>query len=289
MRFFDRIGNGWELAKQSWRVLMLDKELLAFPMISGFCCLLVTASFIVPLFLVGGFDAVISEDGLQEDATQNPLVYLVTFAFYFVNYFVIIFFNSALVACAIIRFKGGDPVISDGLNASLSRLPQIAGWALVSATVGMILKVIESRSERAGQIVAGLLGAAWSIMTYFVVPIIVVEKAGPQESFSRSFAIMRKTWGEALSANFGIGIIGFLCSLAAFLPIAIGGYLLATGVMIPGGILIACGVIGLLIVSLITAALDSIVLAALYLYAAEGKVPQYFDNSLLEHAFVHRS
>ncbi|HCS52827.1 MAG TPA: hypothetical protein DIW81_14750, partial [Planctomycetaceae bacterium] len=160
---FQRLSNGWSLAKQSWRVLMLDKELLVFPVVSGFCCLLVLASFIVPLFATGYVDVVLNDGQISQEESQDPIAYIILFAFYFVNYFVIVFFNSALVACAIIRFKGGDPTVADGFRASMNRLPQIAGWAFLSATVGVILKVIESRSEKVGQIVAGLLGAAWSV------------------------------------------------------------------------------------------------------------------------------
>lgn len=283
-----RLSNGWELAKQSWRVLMLDKELLMFPIISGISCMLVTASFIVPLFVAGGFDAVISENGLREGVTENPLLYIVTFAFYFVNYFVITFFNSALVACAVIRFQGGDPTVSDGLNAAWKRIPQIAGWALLAATVGMILKVIESRSERVGEIVAGLLGAAWSIMTYFVVPVIVVEKTGPIDSFKRSLSIMRRTWGESLTANFGIGFISFLASFAAIIPIGFGVYLMIQGMVAAGIALVVMGILSLMAISLVTATLNSIVLAALYMFASEGEVSNHFDNGLLQHAFATR-
>src|SRR5690606_33503734 len=101
------------------------------------------------------------------------------FAYYFVNYFVIIFFNSALISCAIIRFKGGNPTLSDGFSAASSRLPQIAGWAAVAATVGVVLRIIESRSEKVGEIVAGLLGMALSAVTSFVAPLIVVVRTGP--------------------------------------------------------------------------------------------------------------
>lgn len=170
---FERLSTGWAMAKQSFQVLKLDKELLLFPILSGLACVLVLASFATP-FLTGMID--LPEGDLT---TAQQITYSVLgFAFYFVSYFIIIFFNSALVACAIIRLKGGDPTVRDGIGASMARLPQIAGWALVSATVGMILKAIESRSERVGEIVASLLGMAWSITTFFVVPILVVGNWG---------------------------------------------------------------------------------------------------------------
>lgn len=278
---FDRIANGWELAKQSFNVLRLDKELLVFPLVSGISCLLVLASFALPLWNSPYAQTILDD----HQAPQDPIAWVILFAFYVVNYFVIVYFNSALVACAIIRFKGGDPTVADGFRAATSRLPQILAWALVSATVGIILRAIESRSEKVGQIVSGLLGAAFSIAAYFVVPVLVVEKAGPFEALQRSLSVLKRTWGEALSANFGIGFIVFLLSLAGIIPLLVGAAFCASGQLVLGIILLAAGGAALMFLALVSSALDSIILAALYLYAAEGSVPRYFDKSLLESAF----
>jgi hypothetical protein len=281
---FDRLGRGWELARQSYGVLKLDKELLMFPLLSGFACLLVLASFALPLWNSDYLQVVMEEEAVPDD----PVAYILLFLFYFVNYFVIVFFNSALVACAIIRFKGGDPTISDGLGAASARLPQIVGWALVAATVGVILKIIESRSEKVGQIVAALMGMAWSAVTYFVVPVIVVEKLGPVEAVKRSLSILRRTWGEALSANFGIGFIVFLMSLLAMVPVVLGIFALGAGLVPVGVAGIVIGVLLLILLGLVSSALNAIVLGALYLYAAEGKVPGAFDEALFREAFSAR-
>ncbi|MCH9656908.1 MAG: hypothetical protein K0U86_01345 [Planctomycetes bacterium] len=279
---FSRISNGWALTKQSFRVLMLDKELLLFPIMSGISCLLVLVSFALPLWN-SKYASVVMND---QQVPQDPVAYIILFAFYFVNFFVIIFFNSALMACAIIRLKGGNPTVGDGFRAAMNRLPQIAGWALVSATVGFILKMIESRSEKIGQLVAGLLGMAWSITTYFVIPVLVVEQKSPFEAMKRSVGILRKTWGESLVANFGIGLIVFLIMIPVFLMIVAGGFIIASGNVILGGALIAVGLISILFVSLISTAIHSILIATIYLYAAEDEVPEQFDRSLIEHAFV---
>jgi hypothetical protein len=278
---FARLATGWALAKQSFRVLKMDKELLLFPVFSGIACLLVLASFAVPLFASGQFNALFDDQGFEK-----PVFWALMFAFYLVNYFVIVFFNSALIACAIIRFKGGDPTLGDGFRAASSRLPQIFGWALVSATVGILLKLIESRSEKVGQFVAGLLGMAWSIVTYFVVPVLVVERLGPVDAVKRSTAILRKTWGEALGGKAGIGLVVFLCFLVAAVPAILG---LALGAMTNSIAVVVAGVIIsvilFLIVALVSATLESIVCGALYLYAAEGTVPNQFDNGLMQEAF----
>jgi hypothetical protein len=154
--------------------------------------------------------------------------------------------------------------------------------------VGIILRAIESWSERAGQFAAALLGGAWSIATYFVVPVLVVEKVDPINAVKRSFEVLRKTWGESLSANFGIGIITFLGMLAAMVPLFLGFFALANGMTAVGIVGIVCGILALITMSLISSALSSILLGALYLYAADGEVPQQFDSRVLENAFVTR-
>lgn len=279
---FDRLATGWELAKQSAQVLWADKKLLLFPLVSGLACLLVLGSFVLPLWHSPYANVVLENHQLPHD----PLAYAILFAFYFVNYFVILYFNSALVACAILRLKGSEPTLGDGFHAANACLPQILGWALVTATVGLILKVIESRSEKVGQIVAGLLGAAWSITTYFVVPILVVERKGPVEAFTRSLAILKKAWGESLTANFSVSSILFLIGLVPML-LAIG--LGAMGIASDSLVLTIAGfgllVVFVLLLSLISTTLHTIILAALYVYAAEGSVPEAFEGGQLEAAF----
>lgn len=279
---FQRLTNGWELAKQSFNVLRLDKELLLFPLMSGLACIIVLASFAAPLWNSDYLNVVFEE----RQAPEDPLAYVILFAFYFINYFVIVFFNSALVACAIIRFRGGNPTLGDGLRAATERLPQILGWAAVSATVGVVLRIIESRSERAGQIAAGLLGMAWSITTFFVVPVLVIEKGGPVTAVKRSLSILRKTWGEALSANFGIGVITFLATLPGIIAVVAGVAVAASGYVALGAAAIAAGILLVLIVALVSSALNAILLAALYLYAATDELPQHFDSERLAHAFA---
>jgi hypothetical protein len=278
---FHRMSHGWELAQESWQVLKVDKSLLVFPLISGVACLIVMVSFAIPLW-----NSEFGQRLLADEPTENPLAYVVLFLFYFVNYFVIIFFNAALISCAILRFKGGEPTVADGLQLAWARLPQILGWALVSATVGLLLRFIESRSERVGQIVAGLMGMAWSATTYFVVPVIVVEKSDPIAATKRSLSILRRTWGEALSANFGIGVIVFLASLVGVIPLMLGGAAWAAGLWPLAIVGFVVGVVWILLVSLVSSALNAIIVGALYLYAAEGSVPRLFNSRLLADAFT---
>lgn len=279
--FLQRLGTGWELAKRSWHVLRLDKELLLFPIFSTVACTLVMLSFAAPLWFSGYFEMLAAEEGQAE----NVLNYVIAFAFYFVNYFVIIYFNSALIACAIIRFKGGNPNLWDGFAAANARLPQIIGWAAVTATVGLVLRIIEGRSERVGQIVAGLLGMAWSAVSFFVVPVIVVEKRGPVDAVKQSFELLKRTWGESLVANFSLGIVNFLGMILAMMPLIGGFFALANGMTAIGIAGIVVGVLVMVMTVLITSTLNTIVIGALYLYASEGSIPSQYEASEFQAAF----
>jgi hypothetical protein len=225
---------------------------------------------------------------MQQNNNRPPIwVYPVTFAFYFCTYCVIVFCNSALVSCALIRFNGDTPSVADGFRMAVARLPQIFAWALVSATVGVLLKVVENAHEKAGTIVASLLGTAWSVMTFFVVPVLVVEKVGPIDAVGRSISLLRKTWGEALVGNMGLNFVMLLLAIPVILLFVAGGAMLAAGHAIPGVAFLVLGGVALLLHMAIGAALHTILLAALYQYAHDDRIPQGFDRHALLGAFRH--
>jgi hypothetical protein len=280
---FERLSASFALAGSSWRVLRTDKKLIIFPLLSGASCLMVLAAFALP-FLAKPQWAQSVIDALDADGQPPTWVYPVLFAYYFCNYFVIIFFNAALVSCALIRFSGETPTLGDGLAAAGRRLPQILAWALVSATVGLILKVIESANERVGQFVSAILGTAWTVITYFVVPVLVVEQVGPFAAIGRSLSILRHTWGEALVGRLGLGFVMFLLALPGIL-LLVGGIALMNSVLPAGIALVAVGVLYLLVAAAAGSALQGIFVGALYEYAARGRVPEGFDRRDIAGAF----
>jgi len=279
---FDRISRSFDLARSSWRVLRTDKKLVVFPVISGIAALLVLASFAIPL-------AVLYANGTIDPNKNNgqvpPWVYAVAFAYYFCNYFVIIFFNAALVSCALIRFNGEEPTLGDGLSAAWRSLPQILAWALVSATVGLLLKMVENAHEKVGEIISAILGTAWTVMTYFVVPVLVVERVGPFAAVGRSLSILRHTWGEALVGRLGLGLFMFLLMLPGVL-LLLAGVAVATQVLAVGAVLIALAVLYFVLAAAAGSALQGIFVGALYEYAARGRVPDGFDGGTMQRAFA---
>jgi hypothetical protein len=278
------------LLKQSFNVLRHDTRLVIFPLLSSIACLTVLASFVVPLFVTGVLEEITATSGSGGTSQVHPYVReigtLLTFAYYFANYFVIVFFNTALVACAMERFAGREPTVSGGLRHAAGLMPQIVAWVAVSATVGTVLKIIEDRVGFVGKFVTALFGVAWTIATYFVVPVLVVERLGPLEAVQRSTKILSKTWGTALVSNVGLGVIGFLLYAAATIPAIVGIVFTAqmnhwAPIVIGGGITVVL-TIG---IGLVTSAVSSILVATLYRYAATGEVPSGFEESALRGAF----
>lgn len=215
MSFFSRLSNGWSLAQASFSVIKKHQQLIIFPILSGFAFLVVIASFIGIIQFYYGFemDRVIEE--------SSALDYLITFVYYLISYFVIIFFNVGLAHCTKIYLEGGEPTVKAGFDFAKKRIPTIFAWSTLSATVGLILKFLEENAGFVGEILSGIIGVAWSIATYFVVPILAYEDIGPVQALKRSSLMMKEKWGESLGAAFSFGIISFLCILLIALPLGL--------------------------------------------------------------------
>lgn len=209
---------------------------------------------------------------------------------YFVNYFVVVFFNTALVSCALFRFNGGNPTVADGLRAAASRLPQIAAWALLAATVGMILRAIEEKVDFVGKLVVSLIGLAWTVVTFLVVPVLAVEKLGPIAAVRRSTDLLRRSWGENLAGQFSLSAVGFLLGLPGILVVVLAGFLAAkTGSLVLALSIGGLGALYLIALSIATSTIQQVFLAGLYLYAAQGKVPAGFSEDVMKSAFLQKA
>ena len=279
---FARIARSWGLVKASASVLRQDKELLLFPLISVIALALVVASFALPVLGLGLLDG-FSRDG------QNLSwgAYGVAFLFYFCQYFVIFFFNAALVGAAMIRLDGRDPTFADGLRVASSRIGAIAGYALIAATVGMILRAIQERVGFIGKIIVGLLGVGWTIATYMVVPVLVTREVGPIDAVKESAGLIKKTWGENVIGQVGLGaafalifVAVMLCGAALFVA-AIFTQSLAAIVAV-----LVIGLLALAVTALVQSALTGIYAAALYRYATQGAGTPGFDAQAMKVAFA---
>ncbi len=272
---FESIGRSIELVKTSWNILMDDKKLLVFPVLSGVVTILVVLTFILPLLFSGA---------LMGKAHAGPVVYYgLLFLFYVVSYFVVIFFNTALILCVNAKLNGGDMTVGESLSAAAKHLPAIIGWAVVSATVGLVLHLLEERSGLIGQIVFSLVGGAWALVTFFVVPVLVIEDKGVFESIKESFGLIKKTWGESIVGAGGmavvfvvIGVLGGLCVLGT----------LFLGIELLFYAALALFLLMIVVLAVVYYAMQGIFVTALYTYARTGTVPTAFNRDTIQNAFL---
>ena len=226
----------------------------------------------------GGFGRL---DGENWSIVDVVLLYIA----YFVINTVVIFFNAALVGAVNIRLHGGDPTLSDGFRIAFSHLPAILGWAAIAATVGLILQALRERGGVVGAIVSLIGNLAWSLITFLVVPVLVVEGVGPIEAIKRSGSLLSKTWGEQIVGSFSIGLV---IGLAMVGLIVLGGlvtYVLFSVAAALGVLAAVVLVIAVVILALIGSALSGIFNIALYRYAVGEKSDQFFSAETLAGAF----
>lgn len=276
---FDRFQRSWDLAAECWRLLMDDKVLLVFPLMSSIAMVLIIGTFAVPLLPAFGLAA-------GKPHGLSSLGYLALFGFYWLQYAIVIFFNTALVEVAMRRFDEDEAGIGDGLRRAAALLPVILVYALIAASVGTLLRVISERVGIVARIVVALVGVGWTVATALVVPILAAENVGPLEAIGRSVELIKKSWGENIIGNVGIGMV-------------FGAIILLVG--ITGGVLviaafgnrdwalgIALAIVLIIAVSLIAlaqATLQGIYSAALYRFATGDPATGGVDRKLLENAF----
>jgi hypothetical protein len=275
---FERFSRSWELAKASASVIQADKELLLFPVMSGLVTLVLMATFILPIYVLGLF------------AKGNEVMGAVlAFLFYFTSYSVTFFFNSALVAAALIRLDGGDPTVADGLNAAKARIVPILGYAAIAATVGMILNGMRNRDNNLiVRMIGAGLGVAWTLSTFLVVPVLVNENLGPIDAIKESISLLKKTWGENAIGNVGIGMVFgaiFFCALLVGAVLVFAALTVSPTLALAVGIFVA---LALVFLAIVQTALSSVYSAALYRFATVGEAPAGFENTAIATAFAPR-
>ena len=275
MSFIDRVSNGWKLSMNSFKILKQNKSLIIFPILSGASLLLIMGSFITILLASAGWDA----DNIKETSTTTN--YLFIFLYYLVNYFIVVFFNMALIHCTKLYFEGEEPTIQKGIQFSLSRVGTIFSWAVFAATVGTILRIITESAGSIGKIITSLIGIVWSIGTFFVVPVIAYENLGPIAAFKRSGQIMKEKWGESLTATFSFGLIQFLAIVIVALPL----FLIGLAINPVAGFVF--GIMGMFLIIAIFSAARTIFISAVYLNINDEPV-KHFDKQMLDNLFKEK-
>ncbi len=265
----DALSRTITLYKESFAVLAKDSEILLLPVMSGICAVALAAGAFYNFYFDGTLLAFAHRTATWHD-------YAALFAWYYLNNFLIIFFNSALIGCASIRLGGGDATLGKGFAMALDRMAHIALWALVASTVGLLLQSLNNRrSGLLTRLVGAALSIGWTMMTYLIVPVLVMENRGVFDSIYRSAELFKKRWGEELLGSFGFGLLNFVFFLPA---LGVGVFLCRYDVVIA----LIVVVVYVLFQAVISSAATGVFRAALYQFAVSGEAPPGFSAEALD-------
>ena len=206
------LSRTWSLAKSSWGVINHDRELLVIPIISGVVSIIVGAAFLIPMIATADTD----------DGSVSGLVFILGVLFVMTLTAISVVFQGALVSGAHERFTGGDPTIGSAIGGAVSKLHRLIPWAILTATVGLVLRMIREEMGFIGRILGSLLDTAWQVLTYLVVPIVMFEDRGPIDGVKRSTELFKGTWGENLAARIGFGLLGFVAMIPGVIVFVLG-------------------------------------------------------------------
>lgn len=272
-----RVQTSWEIAKRSWAVLKSDKSLAWFPVLSFLASLVVFAAVAALLAVVG-----VDREGTKD--AMAPIGWVIVAVGYLGLAFVQTYFLAGLVAGADRRLHGQDSTVKGALEIANSRLHRLLPWALVSATVSVIIQQLE-RQGIIGQIIGTIVGLAWNLITFLTIPILVLEDVGVGAALKRSKDLFKQTWGENVVGQAGLGVVGFVASLPGVLIIVAG---VATGSLVAAIVICGIGVAWLIVAATVVSALSGIYRTALYWFASTGNVPGAFEGIDFHAAFRPR-
>ncbi len=273
-----RVGRGWALTKESWAVVSSDRSLLVFPVVSAVCALVVAA-----VFFGAGAGIGASTDSIW------PAVPFIVAGIYLL---IVIgqFCAVALASCATRALDGADTTFSEGIAAARGRLGVILSWSAVTLLVGAAVTALQALlRDAAGGVVSAIVGGlanfAWSVATFFVVPVIALEGLGPVDAIKRSAGVVKERWGEGVVGSATIGGAIFLAGILPGILLVVAGAALTGSSAALGAIVIAIGVVVVVIAALLQVTLTAVFRVALFRYATHGDVVGQFSSEQLEGAF----
>ena len=266
-----RIRRGWELSKKSWGLLRGHPSLAQFPLYGGLAVIVCAAIVIGPgLYLI--------DNGTV--AVGGPLAVIGYYLLALIGYY----FSVGLAAAADRVFRGEESSLGDGLAVSRERFSQIAGWATISAFVGLILSALQNQGGIFGEVLGRVLAIGWTLITFLAAPVIAFEGTGPVETLRRSSSLFRQKWGQQVTGNIAIGGLVFVFGMLPSNLLVVAGILIWASAGFVGALLVILGVIGFAISAVISSALNGIFGVALYRYALDGEAVGGFTSEELESA-----
>lgn len=267
-----------QFIKASFMALRQKKKLIIFPIISSASVIFVFLLFFFPNIFLGKISFSILEENIFNSNTRTSF-YLLLFLFYLISYFIIIFFNAGLMFCARSLLNGEKTSIGEGLSGATKKFANIFTWALISATIGIVLRIIDDKASVFVRILSIPFMIAWNLLTFFVVPVIIFEKINILQAIKESGYIFRKTWKENFVAGFSFSLYFLVFAVFGLIPFAIALYFDNT--VFVGASLVFLAIY-LTILATILSSLNGILVVALYDYAKNGKINSLFGESVKE-------
>jgi hypothetical protein len=286
------IKSTWKTLKDSLSIVGKYRSYSLYPLLSYVVLVLITFTVIIPLF-----ESVLGSD--QQNLLKRVLLCLTIYLAYGVQYFVITFYNVALLTGISARLDGGDPDLSVGMMRAVQRIGPIAIYTLVSATLGLLsLLARVLLNPIFGKVILPFIGnrlwVRWRQLSYSIpllmaVPVIALEQPEPENIFERSGLLVKATWGARVKPAHSIELLALL----VLLPIL---FLVATPTLRQGAAehnadLIRLGLSVMLIAistyTQLSGLVNAIFAFAAYRYATVRKSDVFpGDSSYAEHAFV---
>ena len=276
MGFWDTIGRGWKMSKLSMVVVKHDPELMFYVALSGVFSILVFIGMAIPEILQMSWI-------YDENGAMTPAYMAFIFCGYMVLSIIVTFWNSAIIANAHIRLSGGDPKFTDGISAAMKRIHIIIAWGIIAGTVGLLLKMLNTAAKNQKNpglaILASILSfigaAVWWMMSFFIIPHLVIDGQGIGDAMRSSKDMFFKRWGENVVSGLGIGMIsGFVGFVIIIFSV---GLMVAMGDLWYIGLIIGGAAMTILICW--TSAAEQVAVAALYLYSKNGFMPEIYQNN----------
>lgn len=276
--------RSWEILKLSLKVMKHDKELFLFPIVGGIFSLLFIIAMIFPTIVVS-----LASEGANKSSGLS--FFALIFLIYFGLATIATFFNTCVVYTVKKRFDGGNATFFESIKFAFSRLHLIIAWSIISATVGLILRIIDEIADRMGgigeiiiHILTSILGAVWSIITMFVIPSMVYDNVGPFKAIKKSTHALKKTWGEGLIKYYGLGLIQLILIIAGIVLAIILG-VVTVGIPFLFYAVLLLSLIYIVAVIVFFNVTNTIFNTALYVYAETGKAPNAYGTEIVKNAF----
>lgn len=249
-------ADGKTLSNKSWGLLKENKYFLWFPIMG-----LVLAMF--PLVILGSGALALAALGMNVVAIVVGFIGLILINFAFT------ISGAAMVAAVDEELSGRDSTLGYGFRKAFGRLGPLLVWSVIRAVVSALLGLLRGNGGAAavaGNILAAIGAAAWSIVTFFVTPYIMLKGLSAVPALKASVHMVREKWGTQVTGGVRIGLRLLVITLPA-IALIVGGVILVAGSgasVSLGVVLLVVGFVLIMISALLSAALQAIFSVALF-------------------------